>query len=52
MVVDSLYYIMDYECNYYRVNKENQLVVAKRAEEATEFTFAQANSRVCIGKKS
>jgi len=43
---------MDYSGNYYRVNKENQLVVAVSEEEATVFTFAQANSRVCVGRKS
>ena len=52
MSADSLYYIMDYSSNYYRVNKEDQLVVAANEEEATVFTFAQANSRICVGKKS
>ena len=51
MSTDLLYYIMDYSGNYYRVNKADQLVAA-REEEATVFTFAQANSRICIGKKS
>ena len=27
MSTNSLYYIMDYSSNYYRVNKEDQLVV-------------------------
>ena len=49
---DTFYYIMDYSSNYYRVNKDNQLVVATNEEEATVFTFAQANSRICVGKKS
>ena len=52
MSTNSLYYIMDYSSNYYRVNKEDQLVVAANEEEATVFTFAQANSRICVGKKS
>lgn len=52
MKTDSLYYIMDYSGNYYRVNKENQLVVSANSEEATVFTFAQANDRICGGKKS
>ena len=52
MSADSLYYIMDYSSNYYRVNKTDQLVVAASEEEADVFTFAQANSRICVGKKS
>ena len=46
MSTDLLYYIMDYSENYYRVNKEEQLVVA-----ATVFTFSQANSKISVGKK-
>lgn len=52
MSTDSLYYIMDYSSNYYRVNKANQLVVAVSEKEATVFTFTQANSRIGVGKKS
>lgn len=51
MGTDSLYYIMDYSGNYYRLNKADQLV-ATSEEEATIFTFAQANRRICIGKKA
>lgn len=29
MSTNSLYYIMDYSSNYYRVNKEDQLVVVE-----------------------
>lgn len=52
MSADSLCYIMDYSGNYFRVNKADQLVVAAGEKEATVFTYAQANSRVCVGKKS
>lgn len=52
MGTDSLYYIMDYSGKYYRTDKADQLVVAKSEEEATVFTFAQANSRICVGKKA
>ena len=52
MGVDSLYYIMDYSGNYYKINSKNQLVVASGEKEATIFTFAQANRRICIGKKA
>lgn len=52
MGVDSLYYIMDYSGNYYKINSKDQLVVASGEKEATIFTFAQANRRICIGKKA
>lgn len=52
MNTDSLYYIMDYSSNYYRVDKADQLVVAASEDEATVFTFSQANSRICVGKKA
>lgn len=51
MSTDLLYYIMDYSGRYYKVDKGDQLVVSSE-EEATVFTFAQANSRICVGKKS
>lgn len=49
---DSLYYIMDYSSNYYRTDSEDQLVAATCKDEATVFTFVQANSRISGGKKS
>ena len=52
MGVDSLYYIMDYSGNYYKINSKDQLVAASGEKEATLFTFAQANRRICIGKKA
>lgn len=52
MGTDSLYYIMDYSGNYYRTNHEDQLVAVGCEQDATMFTFAQANSRICVGKKS
>ncbi len=52
MGTDSLYYIMDYSGNYYRTNQIDQLVATASEQEATVFTFAQANSRIGIGKKS
>lgn len=50
MGTDSLYYIMDYSGNYYRLNRADQLV-ATSEEEATIFTFAQANKRICMEKR-
>ena len=50
MGTDSLYYIMDYSGNYYRTDKADQLVAVAGEQDATVFTFAQANSRICVGK--
>ena len=52
MGTDSLYYIMDYSGHYYRTDKSDQLVAAAGEQDATVFTFAQANSRICVGKKA
>lgn len=52
MGTDSLYYIMDYSGNYYRIDKADQLVAVAGEQDATVFTFAQANSRICVGKKA
>ena len=52
MGTDSLYYIMDYSGNYYRTNQADQLVAVAGEQDATVFTFAQANRRICVGKKA
>lgn len=52
MGTDSLYYIMDYSGNYYRTNQSDQLVAVSGEQDATVFTFAQANSHICVGKKA
>lgn len=52
MGTDSLYYIMDYGGNYYRVNQTDQLVAVTSEQDATVFTFAQANRRISAGKKA
>lgn len=52
MGTDSLYYIMDYSGNYYRTNQTNQLIAVAGEQDATVFTFAQANRRICVGKKA
>ena len=49
---DSLYYIMDYSGNYYRRTQTDQLVAVAGEQDATVFTFSQANSRICAGKKA
>lgn len=52
METDSLYYIMDYSGHYYRTDKADQLVAVAGEQDATVFTFAQANSRICVGRKA
>ena len=52
MGADALYYIMDYSGNYYRTNQADQLVSVVSQQDAMVFTFAQANSRICVGKKA
>lgn len=52
MGTDSLYYIMDYSGNYYRLDHSDQLVAGACEQDASIFTFAQANSRIGDGKKS
>lgn len=41
-----------YSGNYYRTNQADQLVAVAGEQDATVFTFAQANSRICVGKKA
>ena len=52
MGTDSLYYIMDYSGNYYRTNQADQLVAVVGEQDATIFTFTQANRRISVGKKA
>ena len=51
MSTDLLYYIMDYSENYYRVNKEEQLVVAAGKVEVCLLCFSQAYSKISVGNK-
>lgn len=51
MRTETFYYIMDYNGNYYRTDQADQLVAANE-QDATIFTFAQANSKICVGKKA
>ena len=50
MVADLLYYIMDYRGHYYRSDMTNELVVAADENDASMFTFAQANNKIGTGK--
>lgn len=49
---EKSFYIMDYNSNYYRVDSKNQLVAAGSENEATIFSFADANRRIGAGPKS
>lgn len=51
MNFDTLYYIRDYSGNYYKVDNNDQLVVADSEKNAMIFTYAQANRRLSAGKK-
>lgn len=48
----GMQYIMDGNGNYYTINSSDQLVVAKDRDEASVFTFFEANQRIGGGKKS
>lgn len=49
---DRMYYITDQNGNYYRVNGNNQLVIADSREDAEIFSCAAAARRIAGGKKS
>ncbi len=48
----EMQYIMDGNGNYYRVNGENQLVVAEGKEDASVFTAFDASLRIGTGQKA
>lgn len=50
--IDKLYNIMDYSGNYYRIGKRNDLVIVSNANEASVFTFIEANKRINMGQKN
>lgn len=50
--LDKLYFIVDASGNYYRTNKNNQLIMTKQRNEADVFSFVEANKRIGAGKKS
>ncbi len=49
--VDKLYYIKDYSGNYYRINDRDDLVTAQHIDEASVFSYADANRRLSVGNK-
>lgn len=50
--IDKLYYIMDYSGHYFRLNDKDDLVIARDMDEATVFSFVEANRRINGGHKS
>jgi hypothetical protein len=48
----GMQYIMDGNGNYYTVSSSDQLVVARDRDEASVFTFFEANQRIGGGKKA
>ena len=49
---EKFFYIMDYSSHYYRVDSKDQLVAAGSENDATIFSFADANRRIGAGPKS
>ena len=47
----GMQYIMDGNGNYYRLNGNDQLVVAGSKDEASVFTSVEADERIGRGKK-
>ena len=52
LATDRFYYIMDYSCNYYRVDSMNQLVAVGNENDVTVFSFREADKRIGSGGKS
>lgn len=50
--MEKLYFIVDMTGNYYKLNKRNNLILAKGSEEADMFSLKEANERIGSGKKS
>lgn len=48
----GMQYIMDGNGNYYTVNGNDQLVVARDKDEASVFSFFEANQRISGGKRA
>ena len=48
----GMQYIVDGNGNYYTVNGNDQLVVARDKDEAGVFTFFEANQRIGGGKRA
>lgn len=51
-VMNKLHFIIDSTGKYYRVNGNNQLVIAKDRNDAGVFSFMEANQRIGSGKKA
>ncbi|MBQ4283167.1 MAG: hypothetical protein IJB96_04485 [Lachnospira sp.] len=49
--IDKLYYIKDYSGNYYRINDRDDLVTAQNVDEASVFSYVEANKRLSVGNK-
>lgn len=51
-VMSSMHFIVDGSGNYYRINGNNQLVVADGRQNAGIFSYTEANQRIGGGKKA
>ncbi len=50
--LSKMFFIMDSSGNYYRLDSDNQLVVADGKEDAIFFTYEDADMRIGSGKRS
>lgn len=50
--VNKLHYIIDGSGNYYRIDGDNQLVIADSRDTAGLFSLEEASERIGDGKKS
>lgn len=51
-MTDRRFYIVDMNHNYYKIDENGQLVVAKNSDEATTFSIKEANSRIGTGRRA
>lgn len=50
--INKLHYIIDGSGNYYRIDGNNQLVIAENRDAASLFSLEEASERIGYGKKS
>ena len=51
-ISSEMYFIVDGSGNYYRVNDRNELIAVDNREDASVFSFVEANQRIGGGKKA
>ena len=51
-ISSEMYFIVDGSGNYYRVNDRNELIAVDNREDASVFSFVEANQRIGGGNKT